>query len=243
MTEPTAAVFFDLDGTLVHDGAGDAVRRTAEILAQRHGLSEADLRSANAAAWRECWSLHGEGWMRGEMEDHALPREIWRRTLQRLSRNDPAILDEAVLLHVEAERGTFTLYEESIEVLDSLRADGVPLGLITNGPGAFQRAKLDDVGITERFDVVIASGDIGVTKPDVEIFRRALDGLGVRSAQALHVGDDFDADVVGAARAGMQALWINRDGATEPGHVRHHEGRSLRAVLTVMTQGSSPRPR
>lgn len=233
------AVFFDLDGTLVHDGAGDAVQHTARELARRHGLDAEAILAANTDAWRDCWALQGEKWMRGELPGDALPREIWRLTLSRFGRDDAALVDEAVVLHVRAEHGTFSLFAETLVVLGSLRADGIPLGLITNGPAEFQRAKLVTVGIDGLFDVVVASGDIGVLKPACEIFERALDGLGVAPDRAMHVGDNFAADVVGASDAGMTALWINRDAAPAPrADVPHRDIRSLHEVLVERTKGA-----
>ncbi|MGW8484411.1 HAD family hydrolase [Microbacterium sp. NPDC055903] len=239
MTAAIDVVFFDLDGTLVHDGAGDAVRQTAAELARRHGLSAAGILGANAEAWRDCWSAQGERWMRGELGDDALPREIWRLTLERFGRSELALVEEAVALHVRAEEGTFTLYEETVDVLEALRGDGVRLGLITNGPARFQRAKLTAVGIEGLFDLVVASGDIGVLKPETRIFRHALDEMGVAAEVAVHVGDNFGADVVGAVDTGMRAVWINRDGAEPPrADVPHVDGRSLRDVLSLLGQRS-----
>jgi len=232
MTERAEAVFFDLDGTLVHDGAGDAVRQTARELARRHGLDADAILAANAEAWSECWAQQGERWMRGELPGDALPREIWRLTLIGFGRDDDSLLDEAVRLHVGAERGTFTLYAETLSVLEGLRSAGIPLGVITNGPAESQRAKLATVGIDGLFDVVVASGDIGVLKPSGAIFELALERLGVTAGRALHVGDNFAADVVGAAAVGMTAVWINRDAAVAPrADVVHRDIRSLRDVL------------
>lgn len=238
------AVFFDLDGTLVRDGAGEAVRRTADPLARRHGLAASEILAANALVWPDCWSAQGERWMRGELADDALPREMWRLTLQRFGRVDRPLLDEAVALHVQAEQQTFSLFAETLEVLDALRAARVPLGVITNGPAEFQRAKLVAAGIDVLFDVVVASGDFGVLKPDAAIFRHALAALDVRAEDAVHVGDSFPADVVGAADAGMTAIWVNRDAAVAPrADLAHLDARSLRAVLTIAGRGDGIRAR
>ncbi|WP_460799186.1 HAD family hydrolase [Microbacterium sp. GXF0217] len=175
--------------------------------------------------------------MRGELAGDALPREIWRLTLAGIGRDDDALLEEAVLLHVGAERGAFSLFAETLAVLEGLRELGIPLGVITNGPAEFQRAKLATVGIDGLFDVVVASGDIGVLKPDREIFALALAGLGVAPGRALHVGDNFAADVVGAADAGLTAVWINRDAAIAPrADVAHRDIRSLRDILVETPQ-------
>lgn len=235
MTESIRAVFFDLDDTLVGDGAVDAALLAIGELAARHPDLDTDaMRTANATVWSGCWASQGEQWMRGELEDDALTREVWRRTLSGAGAGGE-LVDEAVELHLEAERRTFALFEDSRDVLVELRRRGIPIGLITNGPSAFQREKLRTVGIDGLFDVVVASGDIGVLKPDAEIFRHALDRAGVLSAASLHVGDSFAADVMGAVGAGLSAFWLNRERiAAPPNGPRHVEGDSLRAVLELV---------
>ncbi|MGQ7310618.1 HAD family hydrolase [Microbacterium arabinogalactanolyticum] len=235
MTESIRAVFFDLDDTLVGDGAVDAALLAIGELAARHPDLDTDaMRTANATVWSGCWASQGEQWMRGELEDDALTREVWRRTLSGAGAGGE-LVDEAVELHLEAERRTFALFEDSRDVLVELRRRGIPIGLITNGPSAFQREKLRTVGIDGLFDVVVASGDIGVLKPDAEIFRHALDRAGVLPAASLHVGDSFTADVMGAVGAGLSAFWLNRERiAAPPNGPRHVEGDSLRAVLELV---------
>lgn len=235
MTESIRAVFFDLDDTLVGDGAVDAALLAIGELAARHPDLDTDaMRTANATVWSGCWASQGEQWMRGELEDDALTREVWRRTLSGAGAGGE-LVDEAVELHLEAERRTFALFEDSRDVLVELRRRGIPIGLITNGPSAFQREKLRTVGIDGLFDVVVASGDIGVLKPDAEIFRHALDRAGVLSAASLHVGDSFAADVMGAVGAGLSAFWLNRERiAAPPNAPRHVEGESLRTVLELV---------
>jgi putative hydrolase of the HAD superfamily len=84
----------------------------------------------------------------------------------------------------------------------------VRLALVTNGASDLQRRKLAVSGLKEHFDVVVASCDVGVGKPDPAIFEAALDGLGVSAAEAVMVGNDRERDVEGAASAGIRSLWI-----------------------------------
>ena len=80
---------------------------------------------------------------------------------------------------------------------------------------------LEEQGLAQRMDAIVFSSEVGVRKPRPEIFRRALDELGVRAVNALFVGDRLDADVRGARDVGMrtvQAMWFRaeEDGAIEP---------------------------
>jgi putative hydrolase of the HAD superfamily len=76
------------------------------------------------------------------------------------------------------------------------------------------RADVERLGVAERVDAVVLSGEVGARKPDPRIFERALSELGVDATGALFVGDRLDADVAGAAALGMttaQALWFRAD--------------------------------
>ncbi len=90
---------------------------------------------------------------------------------------------------------------------------GFRLGVITNGDGTQQRAKLAAIGLGESFEVVIASGDAGFAKPDPRIFRLAASRLGLAPGECLLIGDNPDTDIAGALGAGMRAVWLNRTAA------------------------------
>lgn len=71
-------------------------------------------------------------------------------------------------------------------------------------------AILEGAGLREHFDTLAISHDIGLRKPRREIFEAALAGLGVSPGEALHVGDNLAADVVGAASLGIRTVWVTR---------------------------------
>jgi putative hydrolase of the HAD superfamily len=76
-----------------------------------------------------------------------------------------------------------------------------------------------DLGILDHFDLVVDSGNVGVEKPDPRIFRVAFDRFGVGADDALHLGDVFATDVLGARAAGCRHALIDPYG--------HYEGRHL----------------
>ena len=96
-------------------------------------------------------------------------------------------------------------------VLSSLRDSGFGLGLITNGAAVWQQRKVDSLGVASYFDVILISEVEGVRKPDPEIFRRAIDALGVSADEAIMVGDNPEADIQGAKSFGMKAVWKRDD--------------------------------
>jgi putative hydrolase of the HAD superfamily len=71
-------------------------------------------------------------------------------------------------------------------------------------------------GVADLFAGHVTARAAGCAKPDPRIFAHLADMAGVEPRQVLHIGDDPLADVVGATRAGMQAVWINRDGRDWP---------------------------
>jgi FMN hydrolase / 5-amino-6-(5-phospho-D-ribitylamino)uracil phosphatase len=77
-------------------------------------------------------------------------------------------------------------------------------------------ADLKRCGIADLFAGHVTASAAGAAKPDARIFARLLDLAGVEPQQVLHIGDDPLTDVVGATRAGMQAVWLNRDAREWP---------------------------
>ena len=89
-----------------------------------------------------------------------------------------------------------------------LAARGVILGIVSNTgrtPGVILRRVLERHGLLRYFGPIAYSDEIGVRKPEAEIFRVTLAAAGMQPGQSLHIGDNPDADVVGARGIGMRA--------------------------------------
>ena len=99
------------------------------------------------------------------------------------------------------------LFPDAAQTLSSLHAAGLKLGLITNGSVRMQSRKLECLALSPMFDTILISDAEGISKPDPQIFRRALERLNATPAQAVFVGDHPEVDVAGARAAGMQAIW------------------------------------
>lgn len=104
------------------------------------------------------------------------------------------------------------LYPDAEPALMRLSNDGYFLGLISNAPPDTARV-VDALGLRKYLRGVVISGDVGYSKPHPEIFRIALREAKVNPAHAIHVGDFFEADVVGARNAGITGLLIDREGS------------------------------
>jgi putative hydrolase of the HAD superfamily len=82
------------------------------------------------------------------------------------------------------------------------------LAVISNTISDTPRYVLRRAHLDNYFDVILCSRDLGIRKPDPRLFRYVLERLGVEPEAAVHVGDDLEADVEGALRAGMTAIWV-----------------------------------
>lgn len=112
-----------------------------------------------------------------------------------------------------AMQRAWCLFDDALPCLEWLRAAGLRLAVITNAPSAYQRKKIASVGLTDLFDTLVISGECGVAKPDSRIFDIACEQLDLPPEEVVHVGDKLDTDALGAARAGMHGVWLNRHGA------------------------------
>ena len=121
---------------------------------------------------------------------------------------------------------------EQLAVVKKLRALGIKTAIVTNVAAdrfAFQRNKIDALGLTPLFDVIVLSGEVGVHKPDLRVFNYATGQLGVANEDCVFVGDNPDADIVGALGAGMEAVWIDvwGDGDRFAGNPKVHRVKSV----------------
>lgn len=104
------------------------------------------------------------------------------------------------------------LYPDAIPALERLSRDGYVLGLVSNAPPDTAKT-IESLGLSRYIPIIVVSGVVGVSKPNPEIFRIALREARVQPTQAVHVGDIYEADVLGARNAGIKGLLIDRDGS------------------------------
>jgi phosphoglycolate phosphatase len=190
------AVLFDLDGTLI-DSAPDIHAAVNELLGRR-GLGPLSLDQVKS------------------MVGHGTKKLVERVLTATAGPPLPKELDAeyATMLEIYGRHltGFTTLLPGAREMLDSLRNDGVGLGIVTNKPQRFIETILQHFGLLSVFGAVIGS-DAGVaTKPAPDMLFAALETLGVEPEDAVMVGDSAS-DVQAARAAGLQAV-IRRGGYT-----------------------------
>jgi putative hydrolase of the HAD superfamily len=98
------------------------------------------------------------------------------------------------------------------ETMDELDVRGLVVGIVSNSDGRLKQ-RLAEIGVGERFDFIIDSAVVGISKPDRRIFEAGLNAGGLASSEAVYVGDYYAVDVVGARAAGMKPVLFDPYGA------------------------------
>ncbi|MCP2341827.1 HAD family hydrolase [Actinomadura rupiterrae] len=210
----TAAVLFDLDGTLM-DHATAATRAILECWPGADtGFVE--------RRWNELTDGYVERYARGEMSF----AEQRRRRAITLARElghpgwDDAKADAWFAGYLARYQGHWAAFPDVLPLFEELAARGLRFGIVTNGDGSQQRRKLERIGVLPHVaDCVMASREVGAAKPDAAIFTAACARLGLPPDAVLHVGDLLDTDARGAAAAGLTGVWLDRPGTGTPADV------------------------
>ena len=108
---------------------------------------------------------------------------------------------------------THTLVPGAKEMLENLQAKGYRLFAASNSFGHLQRSRLEQAGILPYFEDTYISMDIGYDKPDIRFYQEALRRCGLQPHEVLMIGDSMTTDVIGAQKAGMDALFFDRQKA------------------------------
>jgi putative hydrolase of the HAD superfamily len=104
---------------------------------------------------------------------------------------------------------TFTLFDDVLPTLKTLKERNFILGIITNLTRDMNPV-CRELGLEPYLDFVVTSGQVGADKPEPGIFLAALEKAGVNASQAIHVGDQYKLDVIGARGVGINPILIDR---------------------------------
>jgi putative hydrolase of the HAD superfamily len=162
--------------------------------------------------------------------DFSWLRRRWMESLaEEFGYTRDGLLDEGFEVFLVA-RNDIQLFAGADEILESV-SRRYTCGTITNG-----NADVARIGIDHYFDFSITAAGAGAAKPNPVIFRAAMKAAGVPAEKILHVGDDPERDIRGAAAAGMKTLWINPQGAAWKGaHRPDAEIRIISELADILT--------
>ncbi|WP_066288171.1 HAD family hydrolase [Bacillus sp. FJAT-29937] len=231
------AVFFDLDDTLLWDqkSVKEAFAATCKLAGDRYRLDPQQFEETVRAEARNLYASYETypftqmiginpfeglwGNFLDDQDDFRKMKEIvpgyrkdaWTRALKLLGVDDPDFGHELAECFPQERRKSPFVYEETFQVLDKLKGN-YKLLLLTNGSPDLQNTKLTITPeIAPYFDQIVISGGFGKGKPDPSIFEHALSLMSLHKDEVIMVGDNLMTDILGANRAGIRSVWINRE--------------------------------
>ncbi|MBD2869063.1 HAD family hydrolase [Paenibacillus arenilitoris] len=198
-------IFFDLDGTLLDFKGAEFLA----VLAFHNQFSSLFNFSGNQSDFYREWcsigKKHYSRFLQGELSFEQQKIARMKELIGELQDCEAA---EYFQFYLKSFEYNWRPYEDVIPCLQSLK--GNRLGIITNGDLNQQKQKLERMGILEYFEVVIASGDVGVSKPNTRIFEVASEMTGQHLHAITYIGDDFSTDIAPCEKLNMRGIWLNR---------------------------------
>lgn len=188
------AVLFDLDETLL-----DRIASVRAFVAQQFASDFGRFDSAEDLAER--FTVLDD-------RNNVPKTDVYRHIFEEMGQYGPGIwrgfFDDFEKNSWRFARG----YRGLSETLAALRAEGLKLGIVTNGETHLQLRSILALGLDRVVDTYLISEHEGCRKPDAEIFLSAAERLGVSCHDCAFVGDTPQTDMMGARQVGMQTIWF-----------------------------------
>ncbi|WP_027418245.1 YjjG family noncanonical pyrimidine nucleotidase [Crocinitomix catalasitica] len=201
-------IFFDLDHTL-----WDFEKNSTEALNELYPLFELDKIVPDQAHFmrlykdfnRKYWVLYNHG----KVDKYEVRLNRFKDTFMHFT-GDPHVdlskkLSSAYLARSPYKTNLFPAAHSTLAYLQ----EKYTLHIITNGFIEVQHLKLTNCDLTQYFEVVLCGEEIGTNKPHKLIFETALNKANALSAESLMIGDNLEADILGAQNAGFETILFN----------------------------------
>ena len=209
------AIFFDFYETLYFHR--HSLEENLERIAKRYGVE---------VNWERCETAMERLFTGTSAPDPSTDFSLLELSITVMKRECEFIREVGIEKHVEQiawellQSGHYlfaanssALYNDAIPTLQHFRDEGFKLAIVSNWDTPLDPLT-ERLGIAEYFDAIVASHDARVRseKPDPYIFNYALAAVGVSAEEAVHIGDTYEADVVGAQGVGIRPILLDRDG-------------------------------
>ena len=205
------AVFFDAGGTLFRPFP--SVGEIYSEVAGRHGLQadSEEIEKRFHDLWQKRDGLASLTTHSGEKEEKKWWRDLVGEVFSEFGKiqNFEAFFEELYDLFASPE--VWRLFPDALPTLQELKKRGKIVGIVSNWDSRLFGI-CEGLGLAPHLDFILASAVVGAAKPHPKIFQEALKKARIAPEEALHVGDSLEDDVLGAQRAGIHAVFLDRKG-------------------------------
>lgn len=215
------AIFMDYYGTVVHENGPIAMEVVKRIYKNSNAESPEEV-------FRYWWKTYKEKLACANGADFRTQHEVALDNFKELlmhfhSSEDP----EKLLVRMEEHWCTTPVYEDARKFMENVK---FPVYFVTNSDDKYVYESVKKHNLYPKG--VITSEQAKYSKPRKEIFLYALERIGVKAEEVIHVGDSLQSDVKCAGEAGIKSVWLNREAKTAPEGVMCAE--SLTDVLKII---------
>jgi putative hydrolase of the HAD superfamily len=204
---------FDLDHTLwdFNSNSSKAIKELyGQFKLEESGFEVAVFHAHYIRENELCW----EAYRKGQMDKQTLRSIRFEKALRYIGIEDKTLAENFGEAYIDLSPHQTALMPGTIDLLEYLKGKNYKLHILTNGFEEVQHIKLDKSGLSPFFNEIITSEEVGVRKPDLRIFQHAEKRIGAAGSNVLMIGDNLEADVLGAKHAGWHQVFYNIDAHT-----------------------------
>jgi len=217
MLKDLKAVFFDLDNTLWNFSRNSISALEKLYNNELKDYFEECKKEIFIRTYEKYNNIFWEEYKKGNIDVEKLKIERFLKTFEEL-KIDVRNYDEMNEIYLDILAEENILIESALDILLYVK-EKYYLGILTNGFYNTQIKKMKNSGIYDYVELLVASDEVGIVKPNKEIFDYAAKKSGFDNNQILYVGDEYATDVVGSINAGFQCIWFNRNNEKVPENV------------------------
>lgn len=206
-------IFFDLDRTL-----WDFETNSHETLVELHDKHNLHKRGITDAAefifeYKRINELCWDDYRKGTLSKDVLRSVRFLRTFESYNISDAQLASDFGDDYIAICPLKNRVFPHTHEVLDAL-VSKYNLHIITNGFEEVQHVKMHHSALTDYFDVIVVSEEVGEKKPHPKVFDYALNKANAEASKSIMIGDDLPVDILGAQACGIKGIYFNPDGLT-----------------------------
>src|SRR5215470_1599871 len=229
-------ILLDLDDTIIDYGssAETAWRAVCNAAAEEvDGLDGATLFATVDEVRTWYWS-DPERHRVGRADLRAASCGIVEQAFTSLGYDLPRLAQTMAETYRDYRAAAIALLPGAIATLERIRQHGIRLGMVTNGTGPDQRAKIERFDLARHFDHILIEGEFGCGKPDQRVYLAAMQALQSCPERTWFVGDNLEWDVAAPQRLGLYTVWLDRGRAGLPAEARVRPQRIIRSLAELL---------